>query len=402
MKIEKIPTEFIKAIPILRKIENHHYEAYFVGGSVRDTILNLPIHDIDIASSAYPEEIKAIFTKTIDTGIKHGTVTVLDHGKGYEITTFRTESGYQDFRRPDHIEFVRSLKDDIKRRDFTINALAMNKNGEIIDFYDGLKDLKLHLIKAVGDANERFNEDALRMMRAIRFASKLNFSIEEKTFAAIGQYRSLLQKIAVERINVEFVKMMLGLKPTKGISSLINSGLIEFTPFFNDYKHKLLELSNKSIDDGQIQSEIQVWSLLAFDLSLSYSEEHRMLKIYKCANKLIDNVKLTNQVLRKIVSDDLSNEDIYDAGLDLSLKANQVAKIFNKNLSENHLKKLYNNLQIKDKKDLKIDGRELMAIGIQPGPKIGLIIRKLELKVLNNEIENTFDNLINYVKTNFV
>ena len=142
MIVENIPDEFKKALPILEKIREAGFEAYFVGGSVRDTLLGLPIHDVDIASSAYPEEIKQIFSKTVDTGVEHGTVMVLDHGTGYEITTFRTESTYQDYRRPDKVEFVRSLEEDLKRRDLTINALAMDDKGKIIDLFDGLKDLK--------------------------------------------------------------------------------------------------------------------------------------------------------------------------------------------------------------------------------------------------------------------
>ncbi|MGO2223161.1 MAG: CCA tRNA nucleotidyltransferase, partial [Leuconostoc falkenbergense] len=138
MKIEKLPQEFVQAQPILATLEQAGYEAYFVGGSVRDTLLGATIHDVDIASSAFPEEVKALFNRTVDTGIQHGTVMVLDHGEGYEITTFRTESTYTDFRRPDSVTFVRSLSEDLKRRDFTINALAMRHDGEVVDLFDGL------------------------------------------------------------------------------------------------------------------------------------------------------------------------------------------------------------------------------------------------------------------------
>ncbi len=194
MQIKNLPREFEIARPIVQNIEEAGFEAYFVGGSVRDTVLGLDIHDVDIASSAYPAEIKKIFKHTVDTGIEHGTVMVLDHGNGYEITTFRTESGYQDYRRPDKVTFVRSLAEDLKRRDFTINALAMKENGEIIDLFDGLTDLKNNLIKAVGNPEERFHEDALRMMRAVRFASKLDFMVEVNTLNAIKNHSELLEK----------------------------------------------------------------------------------------------------------------------------------------------------------------------------------------------------------------
>ena len=140
MNITELPNVFKAALPILNKINKVGYEAYFVGGCVRDLLLNRHIHDIDIATSAYPEEIKQIFEKTIDTGIKHGTVTVLYEGQSYEITTFRTESGYQDYRRPDKVTFVQNLSEDLKRRDFTINALAMDAEGKIIDHFYGLND----------------------------------------------------------------------------------------------------------------------------------------------------------------------------------------------------------------------------------------------------------------------
>ena len=207
MKIERLSPVFTKALPVLKEIISAGYEAYFVGGSVRDLLLDRNIHDVDIATSAYPEEIKRIFPHTIDTGIQHGTVTVRYDHESYEVTTFRTESGYQDFRRPDHVSFVQNLSEDLKRRDFTINALAMDIEGNIIDHFNGLDDLKNKVIRAVGVAENRFHEDALRMMRAVRFMGQLKFSLEDKTKQAIKDNHELLSKIAVERVREEFVKM---------------------------------------------------------------------------------------------------------------------------------------------------------------------------------------------------
>ncbi len=168
------------------------------------------IHDVDIATSAFPEEIKQLFPKTIDIGIEHGTVLALVDDEQYEITTFRTESTYQDYRRPDSVEFVRSLEEDLKRRDFTINAFALKEDGQIIDLFDGLSDLENQVLRAVGNPHERFHEDALRMMRGLRFVSQLGFELEAETALAIQENHHLLEKISVERINVEFVKMLLG------------------------------------------------------------------------------------------------------------------------------------------------------------------------------------------------
>ncbi|MCL2858873.1 MAG: CCA tRNA nucleotidyltransferase, partial [Streptococcaceae bacterium] len=182
MNLQVLPKEFVQALSVLEKIKSAGYEAYFVGGSVRDALLNRQIHDVDIASSAYPEEIKQIFPYTIDVGIEHGTILVLmgkEQSDQYEVTTFRTESTYTDYRRPDAVDFVRDLGEDLKRRDFTINAFAMDTDGTIIDQFDGLTDLKEKCIRAVGQATDRFNEDALRIMRAMRFSASLDFDIEK-------------------------------------------------------------------------------------------------------------------------------------------------------------------------------------------------------------------------------
>ena len=178
MRLSYLPSEFQKALPILEKIKAAGFEAYFVGGSVRDALLNRPIHDVDIASSSYPEETKQIFERTVDIGIEHGTVLVLENGGEYEVTTFRTEDVYVDYRRPSSVAFVRSLEEDLKRRDFTVNAFALNENAEVIDKFDGLTDLDNRVLRAVGKAEERFNEDALRIMRGLRFAASLDFDIE--------------------------------------------------------------------------------------------------------------------------------------------------------------------------------------------------------------------------------
>ena len=185
MKLTHLPSEFQEALPILEKLKAAGFEAYFVGGSVRDAILGRPIHDVDIATSAYPEETKQVFARTIDVGIEHGTVLVLHGQQEYEITTFRTEDIYVDYRRPSQVSFVRSLEEDLKRRDFTINAYALSDKAQIVDLFSGLADLENKVLRAVGLAQERFNEDALRIMRGFRFAASLDFDIEEATFEAM-------------------------------------------------------------------------------------------------------------------------------------------------------------------------------------------------------------------------
>ena len=208
MKLNTLPSEFQKALPVLEKIKTAGYEAYFVGGSVRDVLLKRPIHDVDIATSSYPEETKKIFNRTVDIGIEHGTVLVLENGGEYEVTTFRTEDVYVDYRRPKTVFFVRSLDEDLKRRDFTVNAFALDETGKVIDKFGGLEDLEKKLLRAVGNPAERFNEDALRIMRGFRFAASLDFTIEPQTFLAMKEHAPLLEKISVERSFIEFDKLL--------------------------------------------------------------------------------------------------------------------------------------------------------------------------------------------------
>ena len=220
---------FLKAIPLLEKIENAGFEAYFVGGCVRDFILGKKIADVDIATSATPQEIKEIFQKTIDVGIEHGTVIVLWEKDTYELTTFRSDGEYKDFRRPSEVKFIRSLEEDLKRRDFTMNSMAMDKKGRIIDPFCGQKAIKNKMIETVGSAADRFHEDALRMMRAVRFVSQLSFSIELNTSIALKENAFLLEKISTERKCVEFEKLLIGINRKSAFQMLRDTNLFHLS-----------------------------------------------------------------------------------------------------------------------------------------------------------------------------
>ena len=194
---------------IIEKLEEHGYEAYAVGGCVRDAMLGREPEDWDITTSAKPLEVKALFHKTIDTGLQHGTVTVMVKNVGYEVTTYRIDGEYEDGRHPKEVAFTTNLRMDLERRDFTINAMAYNDREGLVDAFDGVGDLQKGIIRCVGDAGERFDEDALRMLRAVRFSGQLGFSIEEKTRAAIESRVGNLRKISAERIRVELTKLLL-------------------------------------------------------------------------------------------------------------------------------------------------------------------------------------------------
>lgn len=198
---------------IIRTLQEAGYEAWAVGGCVRDSILGRVPDDWDITTSARPEQVKAIFKKTVDTGIQHGTVTVLWNRTGYEVTTYRIDGEYEDSRHPKEVLFTASLREDLRRRDFTINAMAYNEEAGLVDIFGGMEDIRAKKIRCVGDPVERFSEDALRMMRAVRFSAQLGYEIEEQTEAAICRLSPSLEKISAERIRTELVKLLLSPHP---------------------------------------------------------------------------------------------------------------------------------------------------------------------------------------------
>lgn len=200
---------------IIDQLMKNGFEAYAVGGCVRDTILGKEPEDWDITTSAKPEEVKEIFKRTIDTGILHGTVTVMLEKDGYEVTTYRIDGEYEDNRHPKEVEFTANLVEDLKRRDFTINAMAYNTKDGMVDIFDGLKDLEDGIIRCVGSARDRFDEDSLRILRAIRFSAQLGFEIEEDTLEAIKEKKENLKNISAERIRVELNKLLLSSHPDK-------------------------------------------------------------------------------------------------------------------------------------------------------------------------------------------
>lgn len=400
MQIKQLPEDFKEALPVLEKIEQAGFEAYFVGGSVRDHILGLPIHDVDIATSAYPEEIKHIFKRTIDTGIQHGTVTVLLNDSSYEITTFRTESGYQDFRRPDKVTFVRSLEDDLKRRDFTINALAVDKNGNVIDKFDGLKDLDNHLIKAVGKAEERFHEDALRMMRAVRFQAQLNFTVEEQTAQAIADNAPLLSKIAIERVREEFVKLLLSHSWQTGFAEFLKLHLSDYCPGFKNQRMELAELLESSKDKYFVDEE-EAWSAIGYALTLNQGEFNHFLRDWKVSNKTREmSVNTLNMVHLFEVGDyDLWN--IYKLGLDNFSRALSLCKMLQVFFDYDALTQKVEQISIKSSHDLKITGKDICQIlNVKPGPIIGKSMSQIERAVVEGNVYNNFEELSHYLLSN--
>lgn len=394
MRIEHWPQQLRAAVPVLERINQAGFEVYFVGGCVRDMLLQRPLHDVDLATSAYPQEIKQIFPQTIDTGIEHGTVTVIYQKKAYEITTFRTESGYQDYRRPDKVEFVRSLKEDLKRRDFTINALAMNAQGEIIDLFAGMVDLQQRQIRAVGVAADRFHEDALRMLRAVRFQAQLNFTIEKQTLAGIKTNAALLSHIATERIREEFIKLMEGCNRQAGLISLYQTQLYRFCPGLATYDFpKILQFAA-----GQITDEATVWSFLAYLGQLKRAQVRPFLRQWKVAN---NNIKLVQAAIELLDNYQGSNWQLYIAGQAATAIAAQVLRLTRQQELAEQLIKQYQDLPLKSPHQLAINGQQIMQVlNLSPGPQIGQYLKQIQQAIVAGKLVNDYPTIVDYLKNN--
>ena len=388
---------------ILNKLDEHGFAGYIVGGCVRDILLNKEPVDWDITTNAQPDQVKQLFPKSIDTGIKHGTVTVFINGKQYEITTFRQS----DYRRSDNILL---LKGDLSRRDFTINAMAYNHQRGLVDYFNGVKDLKEGIINAVGDPEKRFQEDALRMVRAIRLACQLDFEIAPKTFAAITRNHQLLKSISTERIRDEFCKILLIEQPGRGIQMLYSTLLMDFI---------LPELTCIDLDHtlaviGATPKDLTV-RLAALFLDIDKPQERakiarNALKRLKFSNKTIDAIyRLLQEFKLPDYSDEVSikrfinrvGQENLQSFFELQLAVIKACKPPHGFSAVDALKEQVYKI-IKEKqpltiKDLAVNGYDLIKIGIQPGVQMGQILNYLLEKVLTKPELNTKENLLNIV-----
>lgn len=269
---------------VLARLTDHGHEAYFVGGCVRDELMGRPVHDMDIATSATPEEVVGLFERTVPTGIQHGTVTVLMEDCAFEVTTFRKEAEYEDHRRPSDVEYVRDLEQDLQRRDFTMNAIAMNQDGTIIDPYRGRQDIAAGVIRAVGSAAERFDEDALRMMRAVRFASVFGFRPSKSTWSGLRSCKDKIAFIAMERIRAELDKMMTGPRPLRGLELLRRSGLLEYVnapvplAAIRQLNEEALSPWFVALEHAEAEPAEIRWSLLLQGLGVNGEEAEPLMK----------------------------------------------------------------------------------------------------------------------------
>ncbi|HES0763206.1 CCA tRNA nucleotidyltransferase [Streptococcus pyogenes] len=397
MKLMTMPSEFQKALPILTKIKEAGYEAYFVGGSVRDVLLERSIHDVDIATSSYPEETKAIFNRTVDVGIEHGTVLVLENGGEYEITTFRTEDVYVDYRRPSQVSFVRSLEEDLKRRDFTVNALALDENGQVIDKFRGLIDLEQKRLRAVGKAEERFEEDALRIMRGFRFAASLDFDIEAATFEAMRSHSPLLEKISVERSFTEFDKLLMAPHWRKGISAMIACQAYDYLPGLKQQEAGLNHLIVSLKDNFTFSDHHQAWAYVM--ISLAIEDPKSFLKAWKTSNDFQRYVTKLIALYRIRQERSFEKLDIYQYGKEMASLVEGLRKAQSLSVDMDHIEALDQALAIHNKYDIVLNGSHLIKdFGMKPGPQLGLMLEKVELAIVEGRLDNDFTTIEAFVR----
>ena len=394
-----------KVKQIISRLEKADFEAYAVGGCVRDSILGRSPEDWDITTSAKPEEVKKLFSTTIDTGLQHGTVTVVIEKEGFEVTTFRLDGDYTDGRHPDRVAFTSSLTEDLRRRDFTINAMAYSEKTGLIDEFDGERDLEDGVIRAVGEAKERFSEDALRMLRAIRFAGQLNFKIEEKTFDAIKELSSNISKVSVERIAKELEKLLLSGNPEyialvyeTGIFSVIAPEVAKL--FENGEISASIEALNRALFSEK--KELYQIRLAIFLEGLGADKAAKLLKRLKLDNDTINTVKkLLELSLREVENNETDmRRTVKEAGHKMMPLLLEMRRA--KGLKDN--KDLYqtviDNGYCTSISELNINGKDLMDAGIPKGALIGSTLERLLELVIEKPELNTRESLLLEVRRN--
>lgn len=385
---------------IINVLMENGYEAYAVGGCVRDSILGRTPGDWDITTSALPMQVKALFRRTIDTGIQHGTVTVMLGKNGYEVTTYRIDGKYEDSRHPKSVEFTSNLVEDLKRRDFTINAMAYNDEHGIVDVFDGMGDLKRKIIRCVGKAHDRFDEDALRILRAVRFSAQLGFDIEDDTAKAAKELAPTLVKISRERIHTELNKLLLSGNPDY-FSVVYDLGVMKIIipELENIDAHKLDRIQHFIKKTRAVLPERYAALLSCVDADTA----GRILKGLKLDNATISMaaklVKYYN--MNPVVSEAAVRHYINEVGENDALRIID----FNISICGSELNKGYTDMKkicvmVKERGDctelrnLKISGRDLMEAGFPAGKQLGEILQKLLCEVLDNPKFNEYNYLL--------
>ncbi|MBE7057295.1 MAG: HD domain-containing protein [Ruminococcaceae bacterium] len=420
-------------------LTNAGFEAYIVGGCVRDFLMGTDPDDFDITTSALPFEIKEVFKdfKVIETGLKHGTVTVVIKHFHLEITTFRTESSYSDNRHPDHVHFTRSLKEDLARRDFTVNAMAYNPVVGLVDIFGGRKDLENKIIRTVGEAKERFSEDALRILRALRFASKLGFDIEENTLQAARELKESLKNVAAERVYVEFTKLLCGKNTGSVLMScpdILGVWVPEILPMVGFKQHNfhhiydVWEHTVKVVENVPAVPHLRLAALMhdmgkpgtfsLDDKGVGHFYGHPKISTVLAGN-VLNRLKVDNETRHKVVElvrhhdtplqadskaikrklNKLGEQLFFDLidicrGDNMGQAPEYRSRQKHLDLVEETARSIINQEECFSLKTLAVNGSDLMAVGFKPGPELGEVLKFLLELVMDSKIENSKEDLL--------
>lgn len=414
-----------KVSHILKTLHHAGYEAYAVGGCVRDSLMGRIPDDWDITTSAKPEETKKLFDRTIDTGIEHGTVTIMIDHEGFEVTTYRIDGEYTDSRHPKEVSFTSSLIEDLKRRDFTINAMAYNEKDGLVDEFDGIKDMGEKKIRCVGNPEERFSEDALRIMRAVRFAAQLGFKIEKETSDAIKKLAPSLKAISAERIQTELVKLLVSQNPQMiyqavelGITKTILPEFDEILPDFTSIKEEEKEKTQERFEALKLYPNDKsirlaaIFQTLGEDAQDSADKTKKLLKRLKFDNDTMDKtthliqfkdmeIHLNKAAVRKAIYK--TGEEIFPILLKFK-GANEEAKKYiapdreNKKKEVCQIERLYEEIiregDCLSLKTLAVTGKDLIAAGMKPGKELGICLENMLLDVLEYPEHNNKEYLL--------
>lgn len=425
-----------QALTALEKLERAGYESYLVGGCVRDLLRGETPHDADLTTIALPEQTKAVFADqhVIETGIKHGTVTVVLDGVPLEITTFRTEGMYSDGRHPDEVQFTRTLREDLRRRDFTVNAMAMSPRAGMVDPFGGADDLQNKMIRCVGDPRERFSEDALRILRAARFASTLDFEIEEKTARAMVELTPLLAKVSAERIAAEFVKLLCGagaqrvLTEFRELIAFIVPEIRESFGFPQQNKHHCYDVYTHTVCAVSYVPPEPVLRLAAFFHDIGKPRAYHIGENGRgsfcghpqvgeqIARDVMHRLKFSNAIIRDVcilvrehdyllqnehgalrllqrLPNDLLDPLMYLMRADALAKASPQESLKKVERLRDGLWELIRQSPALHVSDLAIDGKQLIALGVSEGKAVGTMLEYLLEQVIDGKVQNTTESL---------
>ncbi len=433
----------VNAEKILRVLENQGFEAFIVGGCVRDSILGRRPDDWDITTSARPEQVKALFRRTVDTGLKHGTVTVLMDKESYEVTTYRIDGEYEDGRHPKEVAFTASLEEDLKRRDFTINAMAYHPDRGLVDLFHGMDDIRAEIIRCVGNPLERFGEDALRILRAVRFSAQLGFSIEAETKTGIEELAPNLKLVSAERIQTELVKLLVSPHPDYFLTAYETGITRQFLPEFDACMETEQNTPHHCLSVGlhTLQSLLNIrpdkvlrLTMLLHDIgkpAVEKTDENGRdhFKMHgpageKMASAILRRLKFDNDTISKVCrlirwhddrpAPDMCSvrravnrigEDIFPLYLEVQ-RADMLAQSTYKREEKaarlegvnECYRKILEEGQCVSLKSMAVKGRDLIAAGYAPGPELGEILNRLLEHVLEHPEDNEKDRLLALLK----